>query len=331
MRLSAASCKQPNRAGAVGAWVITAVAGSYFAGVLGCVIYAVSAGLPIVMIAYFGEILRVSLLILNAFTASATVTDDYLWMLQNRYPHILSSSDFARWRFGPMSQLLTVLLTLFNMAIAMLVEYVSMGSLFSQLLGSVSYGQIVFYGVLTMLYTGYGGVKISIITDQFQGIMAVILSIIVFIYVAVTYRVSVFADTAYGQSVPVSPTLTKPMPNLIGLGYRDTFEPQNNYWGYSYILAMPVSLFTATIYSEAMWQRCWAAMDRKTLIRGSWLGCIGVILLVWLATIPGWLPFWVGYTPSPSGDYSVMTADPVTDGNLQFFFIFKDQVGALIH
>ena len=33
--------------------------------------------------------------------------------------------------------------------------------------------------------------------------------------------------------------------------------------GYSSIFVMPASLFTATIFSEAMWQRAWAASDKR--------------------------------------------------------------------
>ncbi len=33
--------------------------------------------------------------------------------------------------------------------------------------------------------------------------------------------------------------------------------------GYSSIFVMPASLFTATVFSEAMWQRAWASSDRK--------------------------------------------------------------------
>lgn len=33
--------------------------------------------------------------------------------------------------------------------------------------------------------------------------------------------------------------------------------------GYSSIFVMPASLFTATVFSEAMWQRAWASSDKR--------------------------------------------------------------------
>lgn len=98
-----------------------------YAGILGLVIYAITSGLPLIMIAAFGGI------------------------LQERFPDIMSSGDFARARFGPVSQLLVILLTIFNMSIALMAEYVSMGILFRDFLGSVNYGIIIFYGILTLL------------------------------------------------------------------------------------------------------------------------------------------------------------------------------------
>lgn len=125
------TCSLPYYAltGAVGAWVITSPPQfGAFTGILGLIVYAVTSGLPIIMIAAFGA------------------------KLQERFPHILSASDFTRARFGPVSQLLIILLTIFNMSIALMAEYVSMGILFRNFLGSVSYGIIIFYGILTILY-----------------------------------------------------------------------------------------------------------------------------------------------------------------------------------
>ena len=51
----------------------------------------------------------------------------------------------------------------------MLAEYSTIGSLFGQYLGSTPVPSIVVVGVLTMIYTTYGGLLISIYTDQIQG------------------------------------------------------------------------------------------------------------------------------------------------------------------
>lgn len=62
--------------------------------------------------------------------------------------------------------------------------------------------------------------------------------------------------------------------------------------GYSSIFTMPASLFAATVFSEAMWQRAWASKDRKTLQKGAWFGCLGVVLVVFFAGFTGLLTIW---------------------------------------
>lgn len=57
------------------------------------------------------------------------------------------------------------------------------------------------------------------------------------------------------------PSLATPNPdgpNALGFCLAGT-----NKIGYSSIFVMPASLFTATVFSEAMWQRAWASTDRK--------------------------------------------------------------------
>ncbi len=48
----------------------------------------------------------------------------------------------------------------------MLAEYTTIGILFKYFVGSVDYPIVIVVGVLTMFYTAYGGVYISIVTDQ---------------------------------------------------------------------------------------------------------------------------------------------------------------------
>ncbi len=152
-------------AGAVGAWaVVTPGAYGAFAGIVGVVVYAITSGIPIILIAAFGEVIT------------------------KRLPHVYSLSDFIGWRYGPVATTLVCFICLFNMSIALTAEYTTIGALFSSFVGSVSYGIIISVGVLTLLYTAYGGLIVSIVTDQLQGIASILLAGILVVYVAVTFR-----------------------------------------------------------------------------------------------------------------------------------------------
>jgi len=254
-------------AGAVGAWVIVSPA-SYtaYAGAIGMAFYSAAAGLPILGIALLGD------------------------RIQRAHPNILSVGDYAGHRFGPTARTFVVLVTIFNMSIAMLAEYTTIGALFQDFVGSVNYPIIIIVGVLTLLYTAYGGLAVSIITDQLQGALTVLLVAVLAIYVGVTFRGDLPPDLGFS---------------------RDWLGP--NKYGYSAILVMPVSLMSATVFSEAMWQRVWASADRRTLMVGASLGAVGVIVVTFFFCFCGFLAMWAGY----------ITWD--TNPNLYLFQVFRDE------
>jgi amino acid permease len=86
--------------------VVSPASYASFAGIIGCVFYALAAGIPVMIIAFFGQ------------------------SVSERYPSCQSVGDFIHLRFGPTARLLVSMLTLFNMCIAMLAEYTTIGTLF---------------------------------------------------------------------------------------------------------------------------------------------------------------------------------------------------------
>ncbi len=105
-----------------------------------------------------------------------------------------------------------VLVCLLNMSIAMLAEYTVIGSLFKDFVGSVAYPMIIVVGVLTMIYTAYGGLLISILTDQLQAILTVIFIAILTIFVAATFRCE--SGWSGGSTGRVRPSSDSPQPLL---------------------------------------------------------------------------------------------------------------------
>jgi Na+/proline symporter len=134
------------------------------AGIVGVVAYAISCGLPILMIGWFG----------------GQITRDL--------PHVLSLADFIGWRFGPIARTMLFVMTNFMMCIFTLAEYTTIGTIFSAFVGTLDWPIMVVIGMLTLTYTAYGGLAVSIATDQVQGICSMLLALVLTIYVAVTYR-----------------------------------------------------------------------------------------------------------------------------------------------
>lgn len=270
-------------AGAVGAWVIVSPSQyAAFAGIVGVVVYALTSGLPVLLIAGLGG------------------------RITRAVPHVYSMSDFFGWRFGPCAKTLVALLCVFNMSIALLAEFTTMGALFQAFVGTVPYGIIIAIGALTIVYTVYGGLVVSIATDQIQGIASIALAIVLVAWVGATHRTP----------------LQKPLPPELG----------PNEYGYTSIFTLGLSLLASTIFSEAMWQRVWASSSRRALHVGAGVGAAMITCVVAVSGIGGWLALGSGVARAKPYDYysnvATLTVNPLykdksfTDDSLYLFNMF---------
>jgi len=186
---------------------------------------------------------------------------------------------------------LSAVVILFNMSIAMLAEYATLGTLFRAFVGcsrDVAVLPTLLMGVLTIGYTMAGGLYVSILTDRLQAIVSMVLVIIL----------ATFLGAAFKAPEGGMPELTRAQKGF-------------SYVGYSSLFSMPVSLMSATLYSEAVWQRVWAAEDDKTLRRAACVGALAVSVVVFFFGFVGFLAVWAG------------RAGEGTDPNLYFFSLFS--------
>ncbi|KAJ3061116.1 hypothetical protein HK102_009245, partial [Quaeritorhiza haematococci] len=149
---------------ACGAWVVFAMP-SYVvtAGILGLLSYSISAGFPIILIAYVGP------------------------LLQKQYPYIVSLGDFVYWRFGSIMRFYVAALMTFAMGLALAAEYTAVGNLFEFVLGAKREVPVIIVAVVTSVYTAYGGLYVSILTDAVQAVMAITLLLIATLYITLTF------------------------------------------------------------------------------------------------------------------------------------------------
>ena len=57
---------------------------------------------------------------------------------------------------------------LVTMGTALTVEYTTVGAVFTQIIGTTQIPIIIIIGAVSSIYTAYGGLHISLITDQVQ-------------------------------------------------------------------------------------------------------------------------------------------------------------------
>lgn len=242
-------------AAAMGSWTLFSPASySYYAGILGLAVYAVSSGLPVLMIAFLGG---------------------YVHKL---VPNVLSFTDFVYRRFGPAVQVYASLLMLFNMGVALTAEYTAVGDLFDIVIGAVRWPIVIIVGIVSAIYTAYGGLYVSIVTDQVQAFSAITMIVVLFIFVAATFD--------------------EKLPSIKSAGLGPSFA------GYSSIAVLPISLASSTVFSEAMWQRCWATTTKRNLRLGGLIGFLAITICVFLLGFGGALAVWSGlYQPADANDF----------------------------
>ena len=273
-------------ASAVGSWVITAPAEfGYYGGLLGVFAYSFAAGIPILMIAYFGNVIH------------------------ETYPELLSLSDFILWRFGRMTQILVVLISVFNMSIAATAEYTTLSSLYGDFVGLDDYTVFIvtLIAVVTLSYTAYGGLKASIITDRAQAAVSLFLVLVVASFLAADFNEEDVTKTIEDQGFNASFEFTDTLKGLNPSGYSSWFT-------------LPLSLSTATIFSEALWQRSWAALDSSVLYKGAWMGSILIFIVVSFFGAVGLLVAWANLVENPA----------TFNNNLFAFQVFSSEAGQVV-
>lgn len=112
-------------------------------------------------------------------------------------------------RFGNVLMVWVTLIMMLNMGIALTAEMTAIGDLFSDVIGVTRVPIVITVALVSMLYTAGGGLYVSIVTDQVQAGLSLVLLAIVAIYVAVTFR----------EKLPV------PVPKYLGATYGGTKQP----------------------------------------------------------------------------------------------------------
>eukprot|EP00924_Labyrinthula_sp_SR-Ha-C_P002172 snap_masked-scaffold_19-processed-gene-2.31-mRNA-1 protein AED:1.00 eAED:1.00 QI:0/-1/0/0/-1/1/1/0/549 len=270
-------------ASGIGSWVITGPAQfGFYSGIVSVVAYAFATSIPNFFIAFFGG------------------------SMSQIYPNLLSLSDFVYWRFGRATQILTLLINLVNMSAGVIVEYSTLMSLYSDFVGLGNNGAyiVILTAVVTLLYTAYGGLKASIVTDKVQGVVALYLVQVIAIYLSADFNKEDIIE------------------NIQERGFNASFEFDDNVKGttpsgWGTMFTLPLSLVTSKVFSEQLWQRSWAAVDSSVLNKAAILGSVLTFIVIGFFGAMGILAGWAG-----------MVEDPFSlNQNLFAFQVFQSEVG----
>ena len=247
-------------ASGMGAWILFVPPEiGAFVGPVALVGYALAAALPFWLLSWLGPAIR------------------------QRVPHGRTIAEYAQDRFGKGMRLWVTALSVLYMLCFITAELTAIGAitgLLSELPGS---WVIVAVAVTTLIYTTWGGLRASLVTDRWQAWLLLALLAIV-IGVVLTS----LPDDAVTQPWPTAP-------------YEVSL---------SVALTLVIAVTAANIFHQGYWQRIWSARSDTELRRGAWWGGVLTIPVMLVMGALGMLCMAMGKNPgSPPIPFFALLSD----------------------
>jgi Na+/proline symporter len=250
-------------ASSMGAWILfsPAEAGAAFGGITAVAGYAAGSALALAAFAALGPRIRRLL------------------------PRGHSLTEYAYARYGTAMYGYVLVVSVAYMFVFLAAEFTGIASALSLIAGVPGWQTATAVGVTVLAYTGYGGLRASIVTDTIQ--TTLILPLLLVSVVATLVAVG-GTDAAHAAIVESSPA-------LLTVG-----SPA----GLEFGVYVVVAVVGAEMLNQAWWQRVYAASDERTLRRSFLVAAVAVVPMVLLAGVFGPLAVGLGLVEAP-GDASV--------------------------
>ncbi|TBW49838.1 sodium:solute symporter [Marinobacter halodurans] len=191
--------------------------------------YAVGAALPFLVFAACGPAIR------------------------RHLPEGRSIGEFAQACFGTGVRRWVALISVLYMLCFLTAELTAVGAitgLLTDLNGNLA---ILGVAVTTLVYTAWGGLRASLVTDRWQGLLLIALILLVG-----AVALPALPDPSAAASLPQVPVTD----------------------ALAVALTLVIAVTAANLFHQGYWQRLWAARDGAVLGRGAMLGGITTVLVV---------------------------------------------------
>ncbi|SHE45302.1 Na+/proline symporter [Modicisalibacter ilicicola DSM 19980] len=217
-------------ASGMGAWILfTPPEIGAFVGPIALGGYAIGSALPFIVLGLCGPAIR------------------------RRLPEGRSIGEFAAARFGGGARRYVSLISVLYMACFLTAELTAIGgitALLSDVPGSVA---VLGVALTTLVYTAWGGLRASLVTDRWQALLLVALLAVVG---GVAWdRLPAFSSEVSVPGIPVADAL-------------------------SVALTLVIAVTAANLFHQGYWQRVWAAKSGAALGRGALLGGMTTVIVV---------------------------------------------------
>jgi len=231
-------------ASALGAWILFGPASAATWGGIGAVIgYSLGTAFPMIAFIFLGTKIR------KVFPRGHTLT------------------EFIHYKFGKKLFKLILILTVFYMFIFLCAEVTAVSMLVNYISGTPLWLTATLVIVTTLVYTLYGGLRASILTDNIQFFIVIILLLI-----CAYYLFSLNSDSISFQVIQTNSQ------HLLSSKYIPNYTA-----GLTFFIAVAAT----NLFHQGNWQRVFAAKNNKVLKKSLLISFIIIIPIVFFMGISG--------------------------------------------
>ena len=231
-------------ASALGAWILFGPASAATWGGIGSVIgYSLGAAFPMMAFIFIGTKIR------KVFPKGHTLT------------------EFINYKFGKRLFKLILILTIFYMFIFLCAEITAVSMLVNYISGTPLWLTATLVIVTTLVYTLYGGLRASILTDNLQFFIVLIL-----LFTCAYYLFFLNSENISFQVVQANSQ------HLLSSKYIPNYTA-----GLTFFIAVAAT----NLFHQGNWQRVFAAKNNEVLKRSLWLSFAIIIPIVFFMGISG--------------------------------------------
>ena len=224
-------------ASALGTWILFGPVSAATWGGLGAVIgYSLGTAFPMFFLIYLGKKIR------------------------NEFPKGSSLIEFMRRKFGKSLFKLILLMTIFYMFIFLCAEVTAVAVLINYISGVELWITALLVLLATLTYTLYGGLKVSIFTDNIQMIVIGIILLIAF------YNIISFSSEEFSLSF-----IQNVNPQFLSISYIPNYTA-----GITFFIAVAAT----NLFHQGNWQRVYAAKNNEILKKSLIISFFAIIPIV---------------------------------------------------
>ena len=220
-----------------------------FVGPVAVLGYALAAALPFWVLAWCGPAIR------------------------RRMPQGRTIAEYAQERFGVGLRVWVTALSVLYMLCFITAELTAIGGITAMLSDLPGGVVIVAVAVTTLIYTTWGGLRASLVTDKWQAWLLLALLMVV---------VAVLLSTLPAGSLaqPAKPWPSAPLEVSLSVA-----------------LTLVIAVTAANIFHQGYWQRLWSARSDAELRRGAWLGGLLTVPVMLIMGALGMVAMALGKNP----------------------------------